>query len=681
MQNVLAGLLLCVFVLPAAGATSSTEPNSSDNLFKLSLEELMEVPIVESSSRQRQRINEASAAMSIVTAEDIHYSGLTNVAEILQFEPGIDIVKFNRTLYGVGVHGMHETLSNHVVSLVDGRYANNPLFGGSEFHKLPLFLEDIERIEIVRGPGGAAWGANAFTGVINIITKDPKDTLGYFASSTITEFGDSFTHLRWGAKQGDWRWRVSAGYEGVMSSKDAGAGKFTQACPDAAAVAMGYSNFAARDFSRNYKFDIKMVYEPSATTKMTIGTGYSHLLYGDFEMSGNILRQNNRSELIKSFVKIDHEFTDGSTGYLQWFGNFSNFNWVNAGYFSSVENDIEAQLNFAPIGDHHISIGGNFRWDDSIARSDKLGGYTYHGSPYNERWAGFFAIDRWEATDRLTLEAQVRTDYYSEVTTDWSNRFTALYDIDGTKKHILRMSVAKAFRSPLMSLRKLEAHTMPLDAIGFPGFYGINGNVPDDLKNEETWSAEIGYTGKLTRHTTLSVNTFYQRMDNLIGYVDVADGGAPGDTYVAKNIAGADSYGAEVELAYEDSKKKLSVWYAYESFQPDQEGQHLRSFLPVEDKFGITGRLFMADGWTFNANYKFNGVTPKNPLIAADTSLDSYHRLDLTLSKKIAKGNGEIMIGVSDVFNKTTQAVSETATNSGHTTPGRTFFARFQMNF
>jgi iron complex outermembrane receptor protein len=614
--------------------------------------------------------------MSIVTAEDIHYSGLTNVAEILQFEPGIDIVKFNRLLYGVGVHGMHETLSNHVVSLVDGRFANNALFGGSEFHKLPLFLEDIERIEIIRGPGGAVWGANAFTGVINIITKDPKDTLGYFASSTITEFGDSFTHLRWGAKQGDWRWRVSAGYEGVMPSDNAGAGKFMKACTDDTADAMGYNNFSARDFSRNYKFDVKMVYEPSATTKMTIGTGYSHLLYGDFEVSGNVLRENNRSELVRSFVKIDHEFADGSTGYLQWFGNFSKFNWVNVGYFDTLENDIEAQLNFAPVGDHHISIGGNVRWDNSHARTDKLNGYIYHDSPYDETQAGFFVIDRWEATDRLTLEAQIRTDYYSEVTTDWSNRFTALYDIDGTKKHILRMSVAKAFRSPLVNLRKVEAHTLDLG-----GVYGINGNVPDDLKNEETWSAEIGYIGKLTKHTTISVNTFYQRMSRLIGYVSVDDGGAPGDTYVSKNIAGADSYGAEVELAYEDSKKKLSVWYAWESFQPAQEEQHLRSFLPVENKFGVTGRLFMADGWTFNANYKFNGITPKNPFIDADTTLDSYHRLDLTLSKKIAKGNGEIMIGVSDVFNKTTQAVSETATNSGYTTPGRTFFARFQMNF
>ena len=140
-------------------ANAAEDPNSQNgqvDYFAMSLEELMEVPVVVRSSRQANRINKSSAPINIVTSEDIHYSGQINIPELLQFVPGVDVVKTNRHLYGVGINGLHESISNHVLSLVDGRAANNPLFGGAEYNNLPLFMEDIERIEVVRGPGGAA---------------------------------------------------------------------------------------------------------------------------------------------------------------------------------------------------------------------------------------------------------------------------------------------------------------------------------------------------------------------------------------------------------------------------------------------------------------------------------------------------------------------------------------------
>ncbi len=177
------------------------EPNETEDILEMNLEELMEVPVVVSASRQEQKITEASVPISIITAEDIHYSGLTNIPEILQFTPGVDMLKLSRHRWAVGVRGMHEFVSDRTLILVNGRCAESSLFGGggSEYFTLPILMEDIERIEIVRGPGGAAWGANAFNGVINIITKKPEDVLGVFSSTTMTEFGDSYTHLRWAA--------------------------------------------------------------------------------------------------------------------------------------------------------------------------------------------------------------------------------------------------------------------------------------------------------------------------------------------------------------------------------------------------------------------------------------------------------------------------------------------------
>lgn len=137
------------------------------------------------------------------------------------FVPGMDVLMFNWYSYAVGVMGLHELSSDRVQSLVDGRLVDNPIYGGPEYWNLPVFMEDIKLIEVVRGAGGAAWGANALTGVINMITKRPHEVLGWSGSCTVSEFGDTYSFLRWAEVKGRWSWRTSIGYQDVISSYDA----------------------------------------------------------------------------------------------------------------------------------------------------------------------------------------------------------------------------------------------------------------------------------------------------------------------------------------------------------------------------------------------------------------------------------------------------------------------------
>ena len=647
--------------------------NEPEDLFEMSIEELMEVEVV-SASRQAQKIDRLSVPVSVITAEDIHYSGLTNIPEILQFTPGVDMLKLDRFRYAVGVRGLHESISDRVLCLIDGRTADNPTYGGPDFYSLPILLEDIDRIEIVRGPGGAAWGANAFTGVINIITKKPEDVLGYLGSTTITEFGDTFTHLRWAEKQGKWSWRFSTGYEDIKSSDDAidgGASYKSFTGSSFMDGLIGFDSFTARDFSRNWRFDTEAIYRASKMTEIDFGIGYSHLESGDFELMGYFPMKDIRSELVRSFAKIDHKFEDGSTGYLQWFGNFWSANQPNSAKYKTSENHFEGQYNFVPAERHQTSIGGNFRWTHINTDRDNVQQVSYPGEPYNEYFAGLFAIDRWQAADRLTLEGQIRGDWYSETKTDWSARLSALYALDEKKDHIVRVSAAKAFRTPFVALRKVSMQRVP-----FMGTYLVN-ILPVDghLENEETWSLEAGYTGKLADGLTLRADTYYQRFEDLIGGVNV---GGPTNWRI-DNIVGATSYGAECELAMETKQGKFTVWYAYNDFEVDQSGQSIRSFLPAQHKTGLTGRLFLPDNWTFNANYKFTNTTPGDPFTGNDVGSSNW--LDLTISKEIAGGKGELMIGVSDLLNKTHDPIRECSTFTAHETPGRMFFARVQLKF
>ncbi|MCK4752025.1 MAG: TonB-dependent receptor [Planctomycetes bacterium] len=279
-----------------------SEPAKGSELLELSFEELMEVSVVVSASRQAQKHSDLSVPVSVITADDIHYSGQTTIPDILQFTPGIDILQYDRNTYATGVRGLHGRYSNRILSLLDGRVADSPIWGGPEFYRLPLFLEDIERIEVVRGPGGAVWGANAFTGIINIITKDPNDCLGWFVSTTLDTFGDSYTHMRWGQKKDKWRWRSSFGYEDRETSEDS----------------ISNDHFRSHDFSRRWRYDIKAIYEPLKTTKWTMGAGYSHIEAGNFDSGGgSYSRELRRFETGRAYTKVDKVFSETSTGHLQ----------------------------------------------------------------------------------------------------------------------------------------------------------------------------------------------------------------------------------------------------------------------------------------------------------------------------------------------------------------------------
>jgi iron complex outermembrane receptor protein len=169
-----------------------SDPNKQEDFFEMSIEDLMDIEVV-SVSRRAQKITQSSAQVAVITAEDIHYSGLTNIPEVLRLAPGVDVQRLDRNRYAVSVRGFQGRFSDRILVLINGRSAGNPVLAGINWESFPVLMEDIERIEIVRGPGGAAWGANAENGVINIITKKPVDTEGAFFATTINEYGDSYT--------------------------------------------------------------------------------------------------------------------------------------------------------------------------------------------------------------------------------------------------------------------------------------------------------------------------------------------------------------------------------------------------------------------------------------------------------------------------------------------------------
>src|SRR6202167_4508338 len=147
------------------------------DLIDRSLEDLMNIKVT-SVSKTEQTLSRTASAIFVVTADDIRRSGATNIPDLLRMVPGMDVAQINANTWAISARGLNGEFSNELLVLVDGRTVYTPTFGGVYWDVLDMPLEDIERIEVIRGPGGTIWGANAVNGVINIITRKATQTKG-----------------------------------------------------------------------------------------------------------------------------------------------------------------------------------------------------------------------------------------------------------------------------------------------------------------------------------------------------------------------------------------------------------------------------------------------------------------------------------------------------------------------
>ena len=154
-----------------------SQDSTSIDLSGFSLEELLDVEVV-SLSRKAESVQGAAAAVFVITAEDIRRSGAHSIPEVLRLAPGLNVARINSNSWAITSRGFNARFANTLQVLVDGRSIYSPVFSGVFWDNVPVMLEDIERIEVIRGPGATMWGANAVNGVINIITAktDPNGT-------------------------------------------------------------------------------------------------------------------------------------------------------------------------------------------------------------------------------------------------------------------------------------------------------------------------------------------------------------------------------------------------------------------------------------------------------------------------------------------------------------------------
>ena len=190
-------------------ATSAATPASSSSLEDMSLEQLLNIDLkVTSVSRQEEDLSAAPAAVYSVTAEEIRRIGATSIPEAVRVAPGVQVAQFDSSAWAVAARGMNGQFNNKMLVLEDGRTLYTSLFGGVWWDQQQMLLADVDHIEVIRGPGGAVWGANAINGVISVITKSAADTQGLYATAGGGTWDQAFGGVRWGASSGALHYRV-----------------------------------------------------------------------------------------------------------------------------------------------------------------------------------------------------------------------------------------------------------------------------------------------------------------------------------------------------------------------------------------------------------------------------------------------------------------------------------------
>ena len=212
MTHILCLLAVLVMVfLPAFGRVGNeAERDNLEDLKSLSIEELLAVEIV-SASRQTSSYGRTPAAVYVITRDDIETSSATCIPELLRMAPGLQVARLDSGRWAVSARGFNSLYANKLLVLVDGRSVYNELFSGVYWELLDMPLDDIERIEVIRGPGGATWGANAVNGVINILTRDTaeddRSKAGVLVGTDVPEWSSTFRYVHRGNHSG---FRLSA---------------------------------------------------------------------------------------------------------------------------------------------------------------------------------------------------------------------------------------------------------------------------------------------------------------------------------------------------------------------------------------------------------------------------------------------------------------------------------------
>ncbi len=487
----------------AAGANDVAAAATSENLADLDIEQLMNVPI-SSVSKRSSKLSASPAAVTVVTNEEIRRMGATSIPEALRLVPGIQVARIDANKWVVTSRGFADIYANKLLVMIDGRSVYTPLFSGVYWDVQDVMLEDVDRIEVIRGPGATLWGANAVNGVINIITKAAKDTQGVLASGGWGNEETGFGGGRFGFALGE---NVHGRVYGKYFHRDA---FVTQA---------DHSAFDEWEQGRGgFRLDADAG-DDEATLQGDLYRGASGTLnrYWASETATGLVQFADDAQVRGGnlLTRFTHHFSETSDLKVQLFYDRTERDQEVLREIRDTF-DVDFQHDFSLADWNHLIWGGNYRWTKD--RITSVPTVRFNDPQRVGDFVSGFVQDEISLLDALRLYLGTKAEYNSY--TGFEIQPGARLAWTPTEHHTFWTSVARAVRTPSRADDDLvlDAASAPQDltaTLGFPatGIVQIRGQR--NFTSEDLLALEGGWRWTPAPSVSLDSAVFYNFYDDL----------------------------------------------------------------------------------------------------------------------------------------------------------------------
>ena len=496
---------------PPASSAFAADTNSGDpkEILNLDIEQLARTPVVVPSmdipvtsvTKEMSTVGRSAAAVFVITSEMIHRSTANTIPDLLRMVPGLDIAQVESSTWDVTSRGFKSHFSNKLLVLIDGRTVYTPEFSGVYWDVQDLLLEDIERIEVIRGPGATLWGANAVNGVINIITKQAKDTQGALVTSGGGNQDRTINGVRYGGSDGqglDWRVWGKQFDRGPNYSPDGADDGWR----------MGRGGFRADwnpDMKKSTTFTVQGDY---------YGGNEGHKIpFPVWNPPGTeVLNEDEFVSGANVLARWTHVADDKSDSSFQAYFDQTYRNEPIR--FEQIDTlDLEWQNRFPLSERHEITWGLNYRQIHDDFRDD---GFATNFDPLSLTMNLYGAFVQDEITlveDRLTFTVgtKLENNYFTAFNCQPSGRLLWTPD----RKNSIWAAVSRAVRTPSQFERDGFATNYPIPEGDPPVWTFLRWVGNQDYGNEELMAYEIGYRSQVSDRFAFDLTAFYNVYEDL----------------------------------------------------------------------------------------------------------------------------------------------------------------------
>lgn len=578
------------------------DEDEDEDLFDLDLEDLAKVkvgkdPVFASESLNNEvmsvdgtssTVGQSPAAVFVLTGDMIRRSGVRTIPDALRLVPGVQVARLNSQAYSVSIRGFAGAFNNKVLVQIDGRMIYGQTYGGVLWDSHEIILEDIDRIEVIRGPGATVWGENAVTGVINIITKSAEDTIGNYFTSGYGSEENEFHAFSLGRKSGDLNYRIYGKY----AERNKGL------ILDSIAVPFGYF---PDDGGYNGRIGYRSDYVPSESDRVTMILDFHR--GGDHRVAGQeyAIDQSHERHLMTSgaytLLRWQHEFHEDHDVTIQAYYDRTNRDWIaTLEKQDNYEIDIK---NRQKINERRERVSG-LTWRRSKGR--------FFGSDYeHDGFGGLNVVDPHLQLDRLDVDyfggfIQEKWTLQEDKWFTWLGTKVGWNSLNGVnaqpsarslyvlgEKSVVWGSVSRAVRLPTRfdAGIQLEDPTVNL--------YVVERTAKDFLQSEEVIAYEMGYRRQPNEFWNWEVSAFYNDYTDMFetGPMVSYNGGpflpAPLDQLRGDGKA----YGVELNAnAKMTSNWDLRCGYSYLNLDIDLTSSGLTNFGPHLDNERSPDNMF-----------------------------------------------------------------------------------------